>query len=239
MSKPNGYIIYEGPSMLDGKPIVAIATGFNDRSGNRKTGNMIQTWILRADMSPMDAIKGGHDASVCGQCPHRGDGTGKGRSCYVAVFQAPLAVYRAYKRGSYPYIAHCVDDDMAIFEGQAVRIGSYGDPVAVPVHIWQAVVRMAKSRTGYTHQWATPLGAGFRGMVQASCDSYADYERAMSEGWKTFMVRPMGTNPLSYQVDCPAQQGLTCDKCGLCNGRKADISIPVHGAGKKHFKGGL
>ena len=52
MPNPNGRILYEGPSMLDGAPIVVIATGFAERSGNDKTGAMIQTWILRADIPP-------------------------------------------------------------------------------------------------------------------------------------------------------------------------------------------
>ncbi len=38
MSRRNGYIIYEGPSMINGDPIVAIATGFARNSENGKTG---------------------------------------------------------------------------------------------------------------------------------------------------------------------------------------------------------
>ena len=45
----SGFIIYEGPSQIDGAPIVAIATL---KSRNRKNGAMIQTWILRAYMHP-------------------------------------------------------------------------------------------------------------------------------------------------------------------------------------------
>ena len=42
-TNPNGRILYEGPSMLDGAPIVVIATGFAERTANAKTGSMIQT----------------------------------------------------------------------------------------------------------------------------------------------------------------------------------------------------
>ena len=45
--KPKGYIIYEGASLIDGKPIVEIAIL---SSKNVKTGNMIQTYILRPFM---------------------------------------------------------------------------------------------------------------------------------------------------------------------------------------------
>ena len=63
MANPTGYVIYRGPSLLDGAPIVAIATM---QTSNRKTGNMVQTWILREDVSPVEASKAGADASVCG-----------------------------------------------------------------------------------------------------------------------------------------------------------------------------
>jgi hypothetical protein len=45
-------VLYRGPSLLDGSPIVAIAT---IGSTNVKTGPMVQTWILRADMNPLEA----------------------------------------------------------------------------------------------------------------------------------------------------------------------------------------
>src|SRR5271154_1354735 len=102
MLKPNGVILYQGPSLIDGAPIVAIAIA--GKSSNRKTGNMVQTYILRSDLEPTAAIKQGLDVSICGDCRHRGDGTGKGRTCYVNVGQGPLGVYRAFKRGRYPKI---------------------------------------------------------------------------------------------------------------------------------------
>ncbi len=58
---PRGFVLYQGPSLLDGLPIVAIATM---RSTNPKTGPVPQTWILRADVPPMDAVRTGADASI-------------------------------------------------------------------------------------------------------------------------------------------------------------------------------
>ena len=49
-------IIYKGPSLLDGKPIVAIAT-YSNR--NTKTGHVVQTYILRSDINPLEASKTG------------------------------------------------------------------------------------------------------------------------------------------------------------------------------------
>ena len=94
-------ILYEGPSMLDGAPIVAIAT--TGKSANRKTGDMIQTWILRQEWSPVDAVRYGADSSICGSCTHRGaPAEGKPRTCYVNVGQAPQGIWRAWKAGRYP-----------------------------------------------------------------------------------------------------------------------------------------
>ena len=45
--KPTGYVIYDGPSLADGAPIIVIAT---IKSGNSKTGDMLQTWIIRKDI---------------------------------------------------------------------------------------------------------------------------------------------------------------------------------------------
>lgn len=64
--KITGVVFYEGPSRIDGAPIIGIAT-FG--TSNEKTGNLVQTWILRSDVHPIDAINSGEDASICGSCP--------------------------------------------------------------------------------------------------------------------------------------------------------------------------
>jgi hypothetical protein len=35
----------------------------------------------------------------------------------------------------------------------ALRIGSYGDPAAVPTWVWKDLASDVKVMTGYTHQW--------------------------------------------------------------------------------------
>ena len=53
-----GFTLYEGASVLDGKPIVVLATL---ETSNAKTGAMVQTWILRSDVEPHQAVKTGDD----------------------------------------------------------------------------------------------------------------------------------------------------------------------------------
>ena len=50
ISKPNGIILWEGPSLIDGAPIVVIATGIKRASRNAKTGaNAPSTRYASAD----------------------------------------------------------------------------------------------------------------------------------------------------------------------------------------------
>lgn len=231
--KPNGYVIYEGPSLLDGEPIVVVATGFRNSSSNVKTGSQIQTWIMRADMNPVEAAEFGDDESVCGGCVHRGHGDRK-RSCYVLLFQAPLAIWEAYKRGAYP-----VTRDFSIFAGRVTRLGSYGDPAAVPNSIWNQIVSQSENWTGYTHQWADFDELPF---LMASVDSLEEKSTANARGFRTFRVMRAGDTLSQDEILCPASKEggfkTTCNKCCLCQGSEKqarNIAIYAHGNGKAHI----
>jgi hypothetical protein len=45
----NSYVVWEGASLIDGSPIVLILTGFVSPTSNRKTGRLIQSWILQQE----------------------------------------------------------------------------------------------------------------------------------------------------------------------------------------------
>jgi len=232
-----GVVLYAGPSRIDGAPIVAIACRIADASNNAKTGAMVQTFIMRVDVPPQLAIKTGQDSSVCGDCPLRPFYMGETR-CYVRVYQAPRSVYEAYKRGRYAVAG--VDFDAAllpeIFSGLAFRIGSYGDPAAIPASIWKIATRNVKNRTGYTHQWDKRIGAGLKNLCMASADSESDVVRANAKHWRTFRVRKHDAPALDNESICPASkeggQRTQCDSCGLCKGATIaarNIVIADHG----------
>ena len=154
-------IIYNGPSLLDGKPIVAIAT-YSDR--NTKTGKVLQTYIIRSDISPLDASKTGADFSICGDCKFRGTPTtdplrkqAVKRECYVNLGQGPTIVYKSYKRGVYP-AADNVADRVDLGAGRVVRLGTYGDPAAVPSWIWDQLIRRCESHLAYSQQGSRAAG---------------------------------------------------------------------------------
>ncbi len=229
-----GFIFYRGPSMIDGKPIVGILTGLNTLSRNSKTGGMLQTWILRADMNPLDAVACGADVSICGDCPHRGvvvDGVNRERSCYVNVFQAPMNIYKAFQRGNYKH-----ERGARAPAGSTVRLGAYGDPAAIPFDVWAELLCQTAHCTGYTHQWRR--FAEFQAFCMASADNAAEALEAQAKGWRTFRVRTRDELMQAREVVCPASaeagKRTTCAACLACGGHsskaKADIVIEAHGS---------
>lgn len=239
----NGIIFYRGPSMIDGAPIIAVATGLASASSNGKTGGgLIQTFILRDNMTAIEAVQTGADRSICGDCPHRGqivDGKNVGRSCYVNFAQAPHNISKTAARGRYREISG--DAAIGLFAGKAVRLGAYGDPAAVPVDVWAAVLKHVDFVTGYTHQWRS-CDPALATWCMASADSAADRFLAKAMGWRTFRVRT-GDEALDgkAEIACPASDEAgnrtTCDKCKACGGlsarAKVDIAIIAHGTAGK------
>lgn len=230
MPKPNSVVLWEGPSFFDGiTPIVVVASGLRRGSKNVKTGAMVQTWILRADEHPLTAVVRGQDFGTCGTCPHRA-----GAGCYVDVAKAPASIWKAFKAGRIPA---ATEADRERIRSMPLRIGSYGDPGAVPSAVWRLVIADGQRRTGYTHAWRTR--PDLQPLCMASADSAAEGHVARAAGWRTFRVIggddvDVGARP--GEIECLAEsRGKNCIDCGLCHGKhdrgaKASIFINAHGA---------
>lgn len=228
-----GIVLWEGKSFFDGSPIACIATGINKKSSNPKTGSMVQTWIIRTDMHPVEAVKSGRDDAICGTCPYKSGGP-----CYVKQWQAPAAVYRAYHANRYikphQYDASILPE---VFRDHMVRIGSYGDAGAMP-NIWAPILRHVRGFTGYTHAWATRPDLML--ICMASVDA-SDYDAAKQRGWRTFRVRTDDNDRKANEVNCGASREAgkvtTCAECRMCSGlwhkSSRDIAITDHAAGYK------
>lgn len=233
---PNGYIVYRGPSMLDGKPIVVVA--LTKKSGNRKTGNVVQTYIL-VDNGQTPSVNAAtlQDASICGTCPHR---HGLGGSCYVILGHGPSRVSDGIRRAIYPADLGAASLACA---GRMVRLGTYGDPAAVPRYVWDALLQHCNGHTGYTHQWLSGKSDAVMDYCMASADTEAERVIAKAKGFRTFRVRSAEEELAKGEFSCPASEEAgkvrTCDTCKACSGglntRKADVSIIVHGGLKSRF----
>lgn len=227
-------ILFEGESMIDGAPIVAIGT---TGSKNRKTGDMGQVWILSQDMHPSEAQQTGRDISICGDCPIKA-------GCYVVTATAPAQVWRKYKAGGY---RRTLPQDW--IPGGKVRLGAYGDPAALPAATVRAMVSRATGWTGYTHQWesahisARENARAMRDIVMASVEDLAGAARAQALGFRTFRVSPKA-DPIDGEIVCPHEKNaaVTCAACGKCNGagarkRPAGIVVSAHGVRSKNLMG--
>lgn len=229
-------VIYEGPSAIDGQPIVVIAT-YSNR--NRKTGGMLQTYILRADIDPRDASKSGADYSICGACPLRGEANedperklAKGRKCYVIIGQGPLIAWKAYKRGNVYADAKNHAACAELGRGRMVRLGTYGDPAAIPAYVWDSLLSECKGWTGYTHQ-----KPAMPDRLMQSADSLAEARDHWAAGRRTFRaVDSVADIVKGQEILCPASKEAgartTCESCGLCAGTSTrspvSIAIPFH-----------
>jgi hypothetical protein len=241
-----GAIFYRGPSLLTGDPIVAIATGLEGGSHNPKTGPMVQTWILRPDLRPMDAKRQNLDDAICGDCKLRGE-SGLGAVCYVATWLGPANVYKSFIRGN--YLETSWAELQALVEGRHVRLGAYGDPAAVPFEIWRTLLTTVAGHVAYTHAWRR-CDPRFKTIAMASVDTVAEFHAAHLAGWRTFRIRtddeallayvpapgawPVRSLPLEFV--CPAsdegQHRTTCQTCQLCRGTSSparSVAIVAHG----------
>ena len=232
-AKQLGFVFYEGSSVLDGSPIVVVGTL---ETSNAKTGNMVQVWILRSDINPVEATKTGDDVSICGQCPHRHYNKG---ACYVNVGQAPNAVYKAYKAGR--YATYDASNHEHYLQHRKIRLGAYGDPAAAPYEVMEYLAHVGIGHTGYTHQAKhRNFDARYFNICMVSADSPKQAQLYQDKGARTFRVAMIGDSMFASEIECLSDsKGLNCIDCGLCDGAKRqakNIVIGVHGSRANNFK---
>ena len=190
-----GFIVYDGPSMIDNSPIVAVLIKPRSRKrSNVKTGAMAQVYILQRDIHPIDAVATGNDEP--------------------------------------DMICTIIDPSWLI------RMGAYGDPAALPLHIRKRITNPAKGSTSYSHAWRRDDVTD----SMASVDSLDEAVEAWDMGRRTFrVVSSIDSLVKGKEILCPASKEaghkVKCEACMLCDPAKTakSIVILVHGPGAKHF----
>ena len=249
-STPAGVVLWEGASPVTGREVVAVAT---HSTSNRKTGNMIQVWILARGMAPASDDEA--HRTVCGDCPHGRVPSGDG-GCYVLPWQAPRGVWRAYLRGVYGDVLSAIERyrwaEEVRRQGRAIRFGAYGDPGMLPFRVVKGLASIVGAWTGFTRRWRElPLwegpDIGMRRYLMASVDTREEQAEAEELGWRTFRAAPpvdldrelLAALPrTAHETICASTQGTTCANCLLCNGmhgatdNRRSIVLPAHGSGK-------
>ena len=240
-------VVYRGPSLLTGDPILVAVSGVTYASANTKTGPVAQAYILHARQSPIEAVRSGGDRAICGDCPLRGNETGAARGCYVEWYRGPQNVWKGlpgYQERLTPaQRARWATEALA---GRVLRLGAYGDPAAVPAAVWWDLVTPTRAWLGYTHQWRR--FPELRLFCMASVDTEVEAREARAAGWRYFRVGSFAGGEqrlLDREIICPASDEgghrVTCEQCRLCMGASKvakDIRILPHGYGARLAKQG-
>lgn len=210
-------VIWRGPSRLDRSPIVAL---LQLRTSNSKTGDIPSIWI------EPDNVDIANPRSTCGDCPLRAGG------CYVdarGVFSIRAATQG---KALAPWA-----DVRRIVAGRVLRLGSHGDPLALPLPLIRRLVGLASATVGYTHHWrrhkSPATGGWLQSAIMASVENSADAKEAQRLGWRTYRIRPWDTPLEPGEIQCPAvvrPGAVTCQQCKVCGtaGRRS-VSVEVHG----------
>lgn len=208
---PRGVIVYRGPSLIDGAPLIVVLTGIRGSSRNSKTSGarpLAQTYVIPAAMlagitgAREDRaadykrwtlnLRGGCDAGACGSCgkrPALAAGVDAGElpvdPCYVR--NGPPEVARAVVRGAYPdatpeVAAAYVAASVAAGRIAGVRAGAWGDPAAAPLAAHAPILDAAR---------ATAQPSGRRGVATAYTRRWITYNiKAGAAGYVSAALHP-------------------------------------------------
>ena len=233
--RANSYWLWRGPSPMDEKPVILIASNVNLPSTNTKTGWMVQLWIMREDIPPNTAVWEEEDASVCGGCPLRLNRFGKKgekKGCYVNVSRAPNMVYKSYKNGNIPYMNPA---EFVNTYDRPLRQGAYGDPAMIPFEIWEILEgNTNRIGTSYTHQYDEPwFDSRMWEYAMGSVETLEQKQRVNAMGGRTYRIIDDISDIQPDELVCPNKtSNVQCADCGLCSGtRKGAKNIVIQRIG--------
>lgn len=111
--------------------------------------------------------------------------------------------------------------------GRFVRVGTYGDPAAVPPKVWEDLLAECQTFTAYSHQ------SGWRpDIAMQSADNRAQAIAHWKAGRRTFrVIADLGDLDKANEALCPASKEagrrVQCTACKLCKGSSKGKSIAI------------
>lgn len=200
----------------------------NKKICSNKREKILQTYVFSLEQFDYVANGGGSlreffdlANSNCIDCPMRDYG-----KCYThkytqarGFFSMLKSIAQVYDNSSkLPELNKQIEEDLVMLStDNYVRFGTYGEPVLHGYSLVADMCSVAKTWTGYTHQWR--VHPEFNRFFMASVHSPTMEGVARKEGWKSFASL---SSPTKSLVNCPASKEAgfkaSCDKCGLCSG---------------------
>ena len=216
----NSAVIWEGKSPYDGAEIMAVAVCIEDPSKNRKTGWMIQIYILVKNVPPVEAVRLELDASVCGNCSMRWN---NGGGCYVI----PLFITLTWKKAQdAPRITPTELAKRANKTNTPIRQGAWGDPAFVPMDVWEELENAVSNKKGssYTHQWES-VSPEYAKFSMASVENLKQKADALALGYRTYRQVDNESEIQKDEMLClNSSRGIQCRDCGQCGGNRSKAS---------------
>ena len=190
---------------------------------------LLQSWIIQQNLVPTEAAKKGLEKGICGTCPLKLSQTG---ACFVNLLPVNN-IYRKYFAGSYSKFSANEIEVIKRYR-YPIRIGSYGDPTAVPFDVWKPIISASGGHTGYTHRWDNnECDSRWKKYLMASVQSESEACIAQNLGWRTFRIIAPDAPLSENEILCrhTKDNATQCEACMLCDGKsnKPNIADRVHG----------
>jgi len=167
-----------------------------------------------------------HDGKVCFDCPFAVSNGASLSACYthkMMQYSGFLSALRSIGKlhqsfDDVPELNEEMENQiLEMCKGKFIRFGTYGEPSLIPLHLVARMAGMAKSWTGYTHQWRKKIE--YADYFMASVHSPDEEYVASMIGFRSFVV--IKENKTKF-IQCPASAEMgfrsNCSKCGLCSG---------------------
>lgn len=168
------------------------------------------------------------DAKNCFDCPFSVNSNQGGAKCYthkVMQYSGFVSMLKSIVKefstlNKIPNYSNVDSDKLtAMATNRYVRFGTYGEPSVHPIELVKTLTNVAKSWTGYTHQYfRKPEYANF---FMASTHNEIQAKTAMDKfNYRSFIATD--DNSDTTAVICPASNEAgfksNCADCGLCSG---------------------